>query len=311
MVLLLGLTIVAWGMNYLFVRVGLGAATPLWLAALRAGTGAVALGLYLLAVPPPVRLRGNDRRFALLIGVPNTAIFLGLWFVAAATVPPGQAAVLIYTYPLWVALFSVPLLEHRLGSLHWVSIAVGFGGIFLVSQPWVGASSRPPLISFLELLASAVSWAISTVLVQRRFRPEQMPAVNGYQILAGGATLLGLALLFDPRHLPVPGLTLWVSVFWLGVVGTAFAYAVWFDLLGKVPAATLSGYAFLVPLVALGASAAFLGERLDLIQGAGVAAVVGSIYGVSRAEARKMRGPQTNDSGARPLPGPESNGTGR
>jgi len=98
--------------------------------------------------------------------------------------------------------------------------------------------------------------------------------------------LLLLAVVFEGSALPrfTPSLT--VAVLWMGVYGTAFAYAVWFFLLGKVPAPTLSAYAFLVPIVALGASAVFLGERLDAEQAIGVVLVLLSIYGISRASAR-------------------------
>ncbi len=40
--LLFLLLVTFWGMNYLFVKIGLEYASPLWLAALRAGVGALA-----------------------------------------------------------------------------------------------------------------------------------------------------------------------------------------------------------------------------------------------------------------------------
>ena len=283
---LLGLTIVAWGTNYLFVRVGLSSAGPLWLAALRASAGAGALGAYFLFARPPSRLTPRERGLALLVGIPNTAGLLGFWFVAAASVPPGQTAVVIYTYPLWVALLSVPLLSLRLGVGHWAAIVGGFAGVTLVSQPWAGGHAAIPTLALGELIAAAVCWSVATVLVQRLFRREALPAANGYQMLAGAGVLLLLAVVFEGSALPrfTPSLT--VAVLWMGVYGTAFAYAVWFFLLGKVPAPTLSAYAFLVPIVALGASAVFLGERLDAEQAIGVVLVLLSIYGISRASAR-------------------------
>ena len=212
--------------------------------------------------------------------------------------PRAQASVLIYTFPLWVALLSVPVLRQRLGPIHWTAIALGFTGVLLVSQPWAAGPTRPPFLAVIELLGSAISWAIATVFVQRRFPPEAMSAVNGYQLLAGAIVLLAFAVAIDPRNLPAQSPSLWVAVAWLGVFGTAFAYAVWFDLLGRVPAATLSAYSFLVPLVALGASAIFLGERLDLGQAAGVALVLASIYGISTARSRKaIRAPDLRTPG--------------
>lgn len=279
---LFGLTVLAWGANYLFVRIGLGYAPPLWLAALRAGTGLVGVVAFLLLFRSGAGLDARARRDALLLGVPNTGIFLGLWFVAAARVPAGEAAVLIYTFPLQVALLSVPVLRRRLGGTQSVAIVGGFVGVTLLSQPWATGSGTVATVPLLELLGAAFSWALSTVLFQRRFPPHEMPQVNAYQLLGGSAVLLVAALVVDPTHLPQETVPLWISVLWLGLFGTAFAYGVWFFLLGRIPASTLAAYSFLVPLVALAIGAAFAGERLTLVQGVGVAAVLFSIYGVTR-----------------------------
>lgn len=296
---LLAFTILAWGTNYLFVRVGLDYTDPLWLAALRAATGVACLGVFGLVVRSPRTLSRRERTLALLVGVPNTAGLLGFWFLAAAQVPPGQTAVVVYTYPLWVALLSIPLLSYRLAPVQWGAIAAGFAGIVLVSEPWAAGAGRIPPIPLAELLAAAASWSIATVLVQRRFRPESMVEVNGYQMLGGAVVLFAAALAVEPHvRIPLaPGL--WISVAWMGAYGTAFAYAVWFYLLGRIPAATLSAYAFLVPVVALAASAVFLGERLDATQALGVAVVLASIYAIARtARGGRAAGRATSDSSA-------------
>jgi len=294
-VLLFALTIFAWGTNYLFVRVGLDSASPLWLATLRAGVGALGFGAYLLFTHPGTPMPRRQRLTAIALGIPNTAIFFGLWFVAAGAVAPGQSAVVIYTFPLWVALLSIPLLERRLRWGHWVAIALGFTGVLLLSQPWTGGGGEGRLAPLLELVGAAISWATATVLAQRWFRPSEMLRVNGYQLAGGSVALLAATLLFAPRPLPAGTESLAVATVWLALFGTAFAYGVWFWLLGRVPASTLSTFSFLVPLVALGASALFVGERLDVVQGVGVAAVVVGIYGIARAgDPTRQRAPDSS-----------------
>jgi drug/metabolite transporter (DMT)-like permease len=285
---LFGLTVLAWATNYVFVRVGLHSASPLWLAALRTSVGLAGFGVYLLWIHSGDRLDSRKKVLALLLGIPNSAVFFGLWFVAAVSVPAGQAAVIIYTFPLWVALFSFPLLGHRLSFRHWSLVGLGFAGVLLVSQPWQETDLHATVVPLLELLGAAVSWALATVLAQRTFRPTELLAMNGYQLLAGAAILLGAAAVLDPRHPPVStSLSLWISVAWMGLLGTSFAYAVWFWLLGRFSAPTLSVYAFLVPIVALGASALFLQERLVPVQAVGVVLVLSSIYGIARTGERR------------------------
>jgi probable blue pigment (indigoidine) exporter len=287
----------AWGMNYLFVSVGLGYSSALWLALLRSSLGAAATAVLLTPLRRWGRLDGRGRRDAMLLGLPNTTVFFVLWFLAARSVLPGVAAVMIYTFPLWVALLSAPVLGHRLSARHWFSIAVGFLGVALISQVGAALSSTVPPLAILELLGASVSWALGTVLFQRRFVREEMLEANAFQLFGGSLGVLALTLLLAPTPIPAASPILLGIVLWLGVLGTALAYTVWFHLLGRTRAATLSGYLFLVPVVALTASALLLGERLSVVQVAGVALVLGSIYGIGGAP-----GAEVGISAALPAP---------
>ena len=285
---LFGFLSVVWGFNFLFVRVGLADASPLWLALLRAGVGAAATVVVLTPLRAWHELDARGRRDALLLGLPNTAAFYAFLMLGIQSVLPGLAAVLTYTFPLWVAILSPRVLGHRLTLLHWGAIAGGFLGVVLISEVWNVLSSGVSLVAVLELLAAAISWAIGTVLFQRRFRREEMIEANAFQLLGGTAGLLVAVGLLTPVPLPTFSLSLVLAVVWLGVLGTTLAYIVWFWLLGRTRAATLSAYVFLVPVVALSASAIVFGERLVPVQLAGVALVLLSIYGISRAPEEPM-----------------------
>lgn len=273
---LFAVVVVSWGLNYVFVRAGLGIEPPVVLAFLRSGTGAVALLVGLGFTQGFRTLPWADIRDALAIGVPNTAIFLGLWFAAAVSVPPGQTAVLVYTFPLWVTLVSGPVLREHPRATQLAAVAVGFGGVVLVSEPWAsGAGALQPL-AIVELIGAAISWAIGTVLFKRRFRGPTIFAASAWQLVGGaavlgvGAVVIGAPAVWSPTIVPI--------VLWLGVIGTAIAYTIFFRLLDRIPAVTVSAYTFLVPLVALVASFFVFGERLSMVQGVGVVAVLGAIY---------------------------------
>lgn len=274
----------AWGFNFLFIRVGLESASGLWLAFLRAAVGTAAILATLTALRGWGRLDRAGRRDALLLGLPNTAVFYALLFVALESILPGLGAVLTYTFPLWVALLSYPVLGHRLGVRHWLALGGGFAGVVLVAQVWPISPGALSPVPVLELLGAAIAWAVGTVVFQRRFGREEMLEANAYQLVGGTAALAVVVGLLDP--LPGPTLTvpLVASLVWLGVLGTALAYSVWFYLLGRTRAATLSAYAFIVPVVALVGSVVFFGERLTPLQVLGVALVLVAIYGLGRAE---------------------------
>jgi len=110
-----------------------------------------------------------------------------------------------------------------------------------------------------------------------------MLEANAFQVLGGAAALLAVLLLVAPT--PVPRFTpaLGITVVWMGVLGTAIAYSLWFTLLAETRAAKLSAYVFLVPVVALTASAVIFGERLSPLQFVGVGLVLLAIYAIGRA----------------------------
>ena len=275
--------ITAWGFNFLFVRVGLTDASPLWLAFLRAAIGTATAAVLLSGLGGWGRLDACGRRDALVLGLPNTTAFYGLVFVSIQAILPGISAVLVYTFPLWVALLSPALLGHRMGQRHWGFVGAGFLGIALISLIGSTATLGVSLVPMAESLAAAVAWGVGTVLFQRRFSRAEMLEANVYQLIGGTAGLAVLTLLWVPVPLPTFTPALDVSLIWLGVLGTALAYSIWFDLLGRTRAATLSAYAFLVPVVAMIGSAIFFRETLAPLQLVGVALVLVSIYGIGRA----------------------------
>ncbi len=292
----MGLLSVVWGLNFIFIKVGLADASALWLALLRAVVGTAATGVVLTLLAAWRELDARGRRDALLLGLPNTTAFYALLFLGLENALPGVGAVLTYTFPLWVALLSPWVLRHRLTARLWGAIALGFGGVVLVSEPWTGLGRSVSYLAILELTGAAIAWAVGTVLFQRRFRREEMLEANGLQLAGGTVGLVVLLFALGPGRTPTFSSGLTLTLLWLGILGTAVAYTVWFYLLGRTRAATLSAYAFLVPVVALIASAALFGERLSDVQLAGVGLVFVSIFGIGRA-------PEAHDFG-RSVPPP-------
>jgi drug/metabolite transporter (DMT)-like permease len=297
--------IIAWGLNYLFVPYGLAVASPLWLAWMRAAVGAVGVMVIVRATSGYGTLDARGRRDAILIGLPNTAIFYALWFTAARTIAPGETAVVVYTFPLWVALLSGPLLASPVARAGWAGIAAGFAGVVLISQPWTASSHSGSVLASLELLAAAICWAIGTVLFQRRFRPSEAAEANSFQFIGGVAGLSVMVVALAPTPLPQPTVQLGITLLWLGVIGTAIGYAIWFDLLSRTPAATLSAYVFLVPVVALVASLALGREHLDPVGALGVLLVLVGVYIIGRYGPRP-RGPANRGSARSVPPAPDA-----
>jgi drug/metabolite transporter (DMT)-like permease len=280
--------ILAWGLNFIFVKFGLASSPPLWLATFRAALGAAGVAIGVMAWPSSIHLTARERRDALILGIPTTALFFGLWFSAATQVPPGETAVVIYTFPMWVVVLSFFLLNEKAPWVAWVSVVIGFLGVVLIEQPWSGASGRIPIAAILEILAAAACWALGTVLFKARIRGPGLRMANAYQMLSGAVALVIAAVVLEPHPVLLLNTNLLVSVVWLGLVGTSLANVVWFVLLERFPASTVSTWAFLTPVVALAASVVIFRETLDVLQLLGVVAVLAGAFAISRSAAPEL-----------------------
>lgn len=92
-----------------------------------------------------------------------------------------------------------------------------------------------------------------------------------------GRTFLLGALFFEPA-LPVPTAENLAGFLYLGIIGAALTYIVWFRGLARLDPATISPLGFLSPLVAVVLGWALLRQDLSLLQIAGMVVVLGSVW---------------------------------
>jgi probable blue pigment (indigoidine) exporter len=139
-------------------------------------------------------------------------------------------------------------------------------------------------LGILAALAGAVSMAFGTVL-SRRWQPPVSPLTfTAWQLTAGGLLLLPFALSFAP---PPPELsrTAAVGLMYLGLIGAAGTYLLWFRGIAKLGPGAVAPLGLLSPVVAVGLGWLMLGEGLNPLQWFGLLAVIGSIIAGQFAQA--------------------------
>jgi drug/metabolite transporter (DMT)-like permease len=267
---------VIWGSTYLAIAVTGETISPLLAVSTRFITAGTLMALI-------VRLRGSSlritrRAFAscLVIGLllPGANAVL---FYAERDVPTGLASLIIASVPLWIVVLR--LLNHE--RMPWQALAgvgVGFVGVAIIARPSGGATT----IGVLLCLVSALMWATGSVLSARLVMPSDPFAATSYEMLAGGLIMLVPALFvthgFSPSAASIAG--------WLYLVtfGSIIGYTAYVWLLANAPLTTVSTYAYVNPVVAIGLGVLFRGEQLTWMLAAGAAIVVASVAAVVRQE---------------------------
>ncbi len=264
-----------WGSTYVVTTLMLPPGYPLTVAMLRALPAGILLLLWVRALPHGVWwLR------VFVLGALNFSVFWALLFVAAYRLPGGVAATLGAIQPLVVIALTRLLLGFPVRGLSVVAALAGLAGVaLLVLTP--KAALDP--VGVAAGLASAVSMALGTVLSRRWQPPVSALTFTSWQLTAGGILLIPVAVLAES---PLPHFTLVnvMGIAWLGLIGAALTYVLWFRGVARLEPAAVSSLGFLSPLSATILGWAILDQRLSAPQLAGMAVVVGSVWLSQRAQ---------------------------
>ena len=269
-----------WGSTYLVTTEALPEGYPITLAALRA----LPAGLLLLAVTrclPPRAWLGRT----FLLGSFNFALFWVLLFVAAYRLPGGVAATLGSLQAMIVIFMARGWLGTPIRAWAVIAAAVGVLGVALLL---VSPEARLDPIGIAAGVGGAASMAAGTVLSRKWQPPVPALSFTAWQLTAGGLILLPLALITEP---PLPSLTTTnvAGLAWLGLIGAAATYALWFRGVARIEPGAVAMLGMMSPVTAVTLGWIWLGQSLSLVQFLGAVIVLGSVWAGQRANQPQAR----------------------
>lgn len=274
----LGLLALAWGSNFLWIKLAVRGLSPVevTLARLVLGTGVLAALIAARRARLP-RARSLWAHIVLAAVFANAIPYL-LFAVGEQRVNSSTAGILNATTPLWT--MAVALLTRHTRSLRAREaggLAVGFGGVVLIFTPWRAAGALD-LTGAAACLGAALSYGVGFVYMDHFLarRGASPLSLAGVQLLSATAML---AVVLPATSPPFPRLDMVtvVSVAVLGVAGTGFAYVVNYQIITTEGATVASMITYLLPVVAIGLGVAILGERLSVTDVAGVVLVLAGV----------------------------------
>lgn len=265
---------IVWGSTYIVSTEFLAGFSPMTVAMLRA----LPAGILLLAIVRQLPT-GIWWLRSFILGALNISIFLSMLFVAAYKLPGGVAGTVLSAQPLIVVFLASLVLSVRLRASAVLGASVGMIGVaLLVLTP--DAALDP--IGIAAGLAGAASMAMGVTLA-RKWQPSVSPLIfTAWQLTTGGLLLVPVVVLVD-GPLPVPTLSNLMGLVWLGLIGAALTYVLWFRGIGRLAPSVVSSLLFLSPLTAVLLGWGFLGQSLTILQIIGIALVVGSIWLIQRS----------------------------
>ncbi len=182
---------------------------------------------------------------------------IGVYYFSA-----GRTAVIVYTMPLWAAVFAVWLLRERLTPARLAALALGLAGIaVLMSQDFPHLRNAPG--GALATLVAAISFGLGTVWMKRRGWHLDPTVSAGWQLIIGGLSVAAIWLAVGPPVvLGEVSPASWSAILYLMLIANAFAYFAWFRVVAFFSAITSGIGTFAVPVVAVLGSAVLVNERV-------------------------------------------------
>ena len=251
-------SMLAWGAAYVPSAWLVETWPPILAAGARLALGGVLLLGLLIVTGRPLRPRVGPLAVGWL-ALTQTVLFYGAVFWGISQDGAGLPAVLANTDPLFVAVLAALFLGEHLSGRQWLGLLVGLVGAAVVV--WDGPLWPPALSpSALIVVGGALAWSVGTVVAARGVRGRAEPlALAAWQMLAGGVVLVlgGLVGEGAPDATTLRELGL---ILLLAVVGSAVPFAMFYVALQRAPAAEVSAWFFLVPVVGVLMAWPLLGE---------------------------------------------------
>lgn len=269
--------VVAWGVNFVVIKLGLQGMPPFLLAGLRFTL--VFFPALFFVKRPQVPLR-----WMLVYGITiSFGQFAFLFLAIKLGMPAGLASLVLQAQAFFTILLGALLLAEK---LHWNHIAgalVASVGMFMLATAGVKgqASAGITLTTMMLTLAAALSWGLGNITNKIIMRNRQVPVLSlvVWSAVIPVMPFFACSWWFEGEKAIVSSLmnmslqTI-LALIYLAFIATVIGYVIWGRLLSRYETWRVAPLSLLVPVVGILSAALILGEKLSMQQAAGAAVII-------------------------------------
>ncbi|WP_278439127.1 EamA family transporter [Pseudomonas oryzihabitans] len=268
--LLLALVVIlAWGVNFVVIKLGLHGVPPMLLGTLR---------FCLAAFPAILFVRRPQVSWRLLLAYGLTISLGQFAFLFSAMyvgMPAGLASLVLQAQAFFTLAFAATFLGEQVRRASLVGLLVAALGLLLIGTEH-GVTMT--LAGFLLTLAAAAMWGLGNIVTKKIGKVDMLGLVVWGSLIPPIPFFLLSLLLEGPEQIATALTSLSAgSVFaivYLAFIATLVGYGIWSRLLSRYPAGQVAPFSLLVPVVGLTSAAVLLGEQMTLQQEVGGVAVM-------------------------------------
>lgn len=258
-----------WGSATPFIKIGYelilserNTASTILFAGIRfAFAGLITVIIYSIARKKVLLPKPNNIGRILLVGAFQTVIQYMFFYIGLSNTSGVKGTVLSGSSAFFAVLVSALVFRlEKLTPKKIIACILGFAGIIVINLKGIDFNMNFTGDAF--VIFSAVSLAVSSVLIKTFSKFEDPVVISGYQFIAGGAVMVIIGLSMGGRihigSLKAFGVLLYLSAL------SAVAYAVWGMLLKFNPVSKVTVYSFMTPVFGVLLSVLMLPETTNV-----------------------------------------------
>jgi O-acetylserine/cysteine efflux transporter len=265
------LVVVAWGINFVIMKIGLHGVPPMLLGALR----------FLLAASPVLFIKRPQVPWRWLVAYGLTISFGQFAFLFSALyagMPAGLASLVLQAQAFFTLIFAGVALGERLRTQNFLGLVIAAAGLAVIG---LQAGVAITVTGFALTLCAAVCWATGNIVTKKIGPTDLVGLVVWGSLIPPLPFLLMSYWLEGPQRIAdaligIDARSVF-AVIYLAFISTIIGYGLWGRLMSRYPASQVAPFSLLVPVVGLASASLFLGERLSSVQLAGTVLVMAGL----------------------------------
>ncbi len=278
--------VLIWGTTWIVIKFQLGTVNPSWSVTYRFATGGVALLAWCALKGMPLTVPRHAIPFLVVLGLFQFVMNFNFVYRSELYIPSGIPAVAFALLMVPNAILAWLFLGRKISGRFALGSALGIVGVgLLFAQQLSLPGSRADTVLGLGLVVAGVLSASIANVMQASPKALTFPPVTGlgWAMLIGASINAVLASIVagPPQMDPAP--SYWLGFLYLGVVASAVAFALYFDLVRQMGPAEAAWTGVVIPIIAMAISTVVEDFRWTGLAAAGcVLALVGMVVALKQ-----------------------------
>lgn len=276
---------VIWGTSFLFIKLLLMEISPIGLVFWRCLFGAVTLVIIILLKREKISFNAIPFVPVFFVGLFNNALPFVLISYSELTITSSLASIINATTPICTVLIGFFFFSHKLHKGQWLGIMIGFIGIVILVDFRFTDLMNQNAAGIAGMIGAALCYGLGAQL-SKRYLQRMSVTIISFSTLTTASFITFILLLFtNPPELVFSySSTVVFSLIGLGILGSGFAYLLYYFMVKEGGPEFASIVTYIVPGMAIVWGYVLLKEAVTGQMVFGLVFILAGIYLASRGK---------------------------